>query len=214
MPSSDFPAISSDESIESPILLVILSDTESDPSKDSPSSDHALVAPDVSPFLSDDHSESEPLEDSSEEDAPKPYEATVSCWRAAVMTHSSSSSSSASTPLASFQLVLASPSLPRRPGQEIPFGRPYCTHHNEVLRMLTAWKRVHPFPARIPANRRRFCYVSSSSSPLPRKRRRVLPHSSLSGSLSSLSFVAPSRKRCRSPTADLIRANLLPLVRG
>ncbi|GKF27882.1 hypothetical protein Tco_0094224, partial [Tanacetum coccineum] len=201
------------ESIESPIPLVILSDTESDPSEDSPSLDHALVAPGVSPFLSDDHSEFEPLEDSSEEDEPELYEATVSHWRAAVMTHSSSLSSSASTPLASFQLMLPSPSLPRRPGQEIPFSRPYRTHPNGVLRMLTARKMVHPFPGRIPANRRRFRYVSSSSSPSPRKRLRVLPHSSLSVSLSSLSSIARSRKRCRSPSADLspIRANLLPL---
>ncbi|GKE43282.1 hypothetical protein Tco_1470566 [Tanacetum coccineum] len=115
MPCSDFPAISLDESIESPILLVILSDTESDPSEDSPSSDHALVSPSVSPFLFDDRFESEPLEDSFEDDAPEPHEAIVARWRAAVMEHSLSSSSSASTPPASFQLVPASPSLPRRP---------------------------------------------------------------------------------------------------
>ncbi|GJW22297.1 hypothetical protein Tco_0032919 [Tanacetum coccineum] len=81
-PSSNFPAISSDESIESPIPLVILSDIESDPCKDSLSSDHALVAPGVSPFLSDDHSESEPLEDSSAEDALEPHKATIARWRA------------------------------------------------------------------------------------------------------------------------------------
>ncbi|GJU18471.1 hypothetical protein Tco_1146437 [Tanacetum coccineum] len=73
-PSSDFPAISSNKSIESSIPLVIVSDTESDPSEDSPSSNHALAAPAVSPFLSDDHSEFEPLEVSSEEDALEPHE--------------------------------------------------------------------------------------------------------------------------------------------
>ncbi|GJW66998.1 hypothetical protein Tco_0121422 [Tanacetum coccineum] len=156
------------DSIESPIALVILSDTEFDPSKDSPSSDHALVAPAVSPFLSDDHSEFEPLEDLSEKDAPEPHEAIVARWRADVV---ACSSSSASTPPTSFQLVPASPSLPRRPailvrpGQEIPFGQPYRTHPNGVLRMLTVRKRVHPFPACIPANYRRFRYVSSSPSP-------------------------------------------------
>ncbi|GJX38422.1 hypothetical protein Tco_0251725 [Tanacetum coccineum] len=78
--------------------------------------------------------------------------------------------------------------------------------------MLTVRKRVHPFPTRIPANRRRFCYVSSSPSPSPRKRRRVSPHSSSSVSLSLPSSIRPSRKRCRSPTTNLslIRADLLP----
>ncbi|GKG50595.1 hypothetical protein Tco_0521695, partial [Tanacetum coccineum] len=37
------------------------------------------VAPGVSPFLCDDHSKSEPLEDSSEEDVPDPHEATIAC---------------------------------------------------------------------------------------------------------------------------------------
>nr|GEV43596.1 putative reverse transcriptase domain-containing protein [Tanacetum cinerariifolium] len=142
----DFPTISSDESIESPILLVIHFDTESDTSEDSSSSDQALVAPVVSPILFDDHSESEPLEDSSEEDAPEPHEAT-----------------------------------------EISFSRPYRTHPNGELRMLTVGKRVYPFPACISANRNRFRYVSSSSSPLPCKRRRVSPHSSSLVSLSSSS---------------------------
>ncbi|GKD65539.1 hypothetical protein Tco_1307647 [Tanacetum coccineum] len=176
----DFPAISSDESIESPIPLVILSDTEFDPSKDSPSSDHALVAPAISPFLSDDHSEFEPLEDLSEKDAPEPYEAIVARWRADVV---ACSSSSASTPPTSFQIVPALPGLPRLPavlvlsGQEIPLGRLYHTHPNGCHRMLTTKKRVHPFPARIPANRRRFRYVSSSSSspPSPRSSSSVPP---------------------------------------
>ncbi|GKB13235.1 hypothetical protein Tco_0847158 [Tanacetum coccineum] len=148
------------------IQLVILSDAESNTSEDSPSSDHALVAPGVSPFLSDDHSESEPLEDSSKEDAPEPHEATISRWR----------------------------------DSEISFGRPYRTHPNGVLRMLTAGKRVYPFPACILANHKRFCYVSSSLSPLPRKRRRVSPHSSSSVLLSS-SSVGPSHKRFHQETS-------------
>ncbi|GKE53106.1 hypothetical protein Tco_1488262 [Tanacetum coccineum] len=76
--------------------------------------------------------------------------------------------------------------------------------------LLTARKILHPFPARIPANRRRF--HSSSSSP-PCKRRRVSPCSSLSPTHSSSSVSARlSRKRCRSLTADflLVRADLLP----
>nr|GEV79922.1 hypothetical protein [Tanacetum cinerariifolium] len=79
-----------------------------------------------------------------------------------------------------------------------------------LLKMLTARKRVHPFPARIPVNRRRF--HSSSSSP-PSKRRRTSPCSSSSAthSLSPMS-TGPSRKRFRSFTTDspLIRADMLP----
>ncbi|GJX29370.1 hypothetical protein Tco_0237449 [Tanacetum coccineum] len=47
-----------------------------------------------------------------------------------------------------------------------------------------------------------FLYVSSSS-PSPRKRRRVSPHSSSSVSLSSLSSIGPSRKRCSSSGTSL-----------
>ncbi|GJT27731.1 hypothetical protein Tco_0908006 [Tanacetum coccineum] len=76
--------------------------------------------------------------------------------------------------------------------------------------LLTASKRVHKFPARIPANRKRF--YSSSSSP-PRKRHRASPYSSSSAthSLSSVS-ARPSREKCRSFTADflLVRADRLP----
>ncbi|GJU30101.1 reverse transcriptase domain-containing protein [Tanacetum coccineum] len=76
--------------------------------------------------------------------------------------------------------------------------------------MLIARKRVHPFPARIPANYRRSRYVSSSSSPSPQKRRKVSPHSSSSASPSSSSFDAPSRKRGRSPTTSLSAADRSP----
>ncbi|GJY45520.1 hypothetical protein Tco_0434583 [Tanacetum coccineum] len=68
--------------------------------------------------------------------------------------------------------------------------------------MLTTRKRVHSFPARIPANRRRFRYVSSSSSsspPSPPKRRRVSPpadHSLIALSLIRANILPP-RKRLR-----------------
>ncbi|GKB53686.1 reverse transcriptase domain-containing protein [Tanacetum coccineum] len=214
MPASDIPvpAYSSGESVESSISLVILSDTEtemtivptdipivipeialeveavavaspasaldltvhliseSNPSKDPPSSYHQLVTPGIYLFLSDDHSEFDPLEDPSEEDTPKINEATIARWRAAVALRSSSSSSSTSTPPAPLQ------------------------------------KRVHLFPARILANHRRSRYVSSSSSPLPRKRRRVSPYSSSSSPVS----VGLSRKRCKFLTTSLPAADHLP----
>ncbi|GJX79485.1 hypothetical protein Tco_0327634 [Tanacetum coccineum] len=77
--------------------------SESNPSKDPPSSDHQLVTPGIYLFLSDDHSEFDPLEDPSEEDTPKINEATIARWRAAVALRSSSSSSSTSTPPAPLQ---------------------------------------------------------------------------------------------------------------
>nr|GFC14743.1 hypothetical protein [Tanacetum cinerariifolium] len=129
---------------------------------------------------------------------------------------SSSSSSSAFTPPAPCQIVPTLRDLPCRfsilvlPDQEIPFDRPFRTHPNRARMLLTLRMRVHPFPSSILANYRRF-YSSSPSS--PRKRRRVSPYSSSSATHSSSSMSAgPSRKRCRSHTADslLIRADLLP----
>ncbi|GJR68682.1 hypothetical protein Tco_0014747 [Tanacetum coccineum] len=94
--------------------LTIYFDIESNPSEDSPSLDHALVALGVSSFFFDDHFEFEPLEDSSKEDALEPHEATIAWWRAAVMARSSSSSSSfASTPPTSLWITPAPPRLPR-----------------------------------------------------------------------------------------------------
>ncbi|GKE92214.1 hypothetical protein Tco_1573309, partial [Tanacetum coccineum] len=68
----------------------------------------------------------------------------------------------------------------------------------------------------IPANRRRSCYASSSSSPSPRKGHKASPYSSSSASLSSsLVSIRPSRKRCRSPAASVpavvpVHTSLLP----
>ncbi|GKA12357.1 hypothetical protein Tco_0691903, partial [Tanacetum coccineum] len=41
-----------------------------------------------------------------------------------------------------------------RPGEAIPFGRPYCTHLNGLRKLLNARKRVGPLPARRLASRR------------------------------------------------------------
>ncbi|GJS76826.1 putative reverse transcriptase domain-containing protein [Tanacetum coccineum] len=167
-----------------------------------------------------------------------PYEATIARWRAAILSRSSSSSSTA--PIPSTQIA-ATPIMPTPSIQitttplaplliEILFGRPYRTLPNGVHMLLIARKRVHLFSACIPANCRRSRYVSSSSSPLPHKRRRVSPYSSSSSSLeiSSLSsfgtshsssetssasdthtLVRPSRKRYMSPTASMPTATLV-----
>ncbi|GJR89787.1 hypothetical protein Tco_0213798 [Tanacetum coccineum] len=104
--------------------LVIHSALETDPSEDPPSSNHALVAPIISPFLFDDHfepdSETDPFEDSSDSDASetplslKLYEATITRWRNAVLLRSSllsRSSSSLSIPIPSTE-VAATPVIP------------------------------------------------------------------------------------------------------
>ncbi|GKF03239.1 hypothetical protein Tco_0030162 [Tanacetum coccineum] len=58
-----------------------------------------------------------------------------------------------------------------RPGEAIPFGRPYCTHLNGLRKFLTTRKRVGPLPARRLAwrdasPRSSYHYPSSSSSSL------------------------------------------------
>ncbi|GKB86845.1 hypothetical protein Tco_0959117 [Tanacetum coccineum] len=86
--------------------------------------------------------------------------------------------------------------------------------------LLNTRKRVHSFLACVPANCRRFRYVSSSSS--PRKRHRASPYSSSSSSFETShsssntsaasdtpTLVRPSHKRCRSPSTSLSAATLL-----
>ncbi|GJS72243.1 hypothetical protein Tco_0705084 [Tanacetum coccineum] len=81
------------------------------------------------------------------------------------------------------------------PTEEIPFGRPYRTYPDRILRMLTASKRVHPFLASIPTNRRRF--HSSSSS--PRKRHMESSYSSSSDSPPSTVDDSPAPHRFVDP---------------
>ncbi|GJZ00841.1 hypothetical protein Tco_0518270 [Tanacetum coccineum] len=135
------------------------------------------------------------------------HEIVFSCWRGKVASRSVSSLSThvlPSTNVASptpRQIIPAPHEVPRRPtilmlpGQEIPFGRPCRTYPDKVLRMLTTSKRVHPFLARIPANRRRF--HSSSSS--PRKRHIASSYSSSSDSPPSTIDDSPAPHRFVDP---------------
>ncbi|GKF62028.1 hypothetical protein Tco_0182082, partial [Tanacetum coccineum] len=97
------------------------------------------------PFLCTDSSE-----DPDSSDGPPsqdPYVATVARWRSRVTAHPSSSSE---FPIA---LVTAPPGIRRRlailirPGEAIPFGRPYRTHLNGPRKLLTTRKRVGPLPS-------------------------------------------------------------------
>ncbi|GJV44563.1 hypothetical protein Tco_1429099 [Tanacetum coccineum] len=150
-------------------LVDYSSSSDSDPSKDS-----LPLVPDlplVLPFLYSDDSEAD---DKSEPAEHRPER------------HESLAAHDAMFPLAP---VVASPEIHRRsvtlirPSEAIPFGRPYCTHLNGPRKLLTARKRVRPFPARRLAWRR----VSHHSSD-----RHSFPGSSSSGSPSDSSLVHSS----------------------
>ncbi|GJS76044.1 hypothetical protein Tco_0725925 [Tanacetum coccineum] len=97
-----------------------------------------------------------------------PYVATVAHWRSRVTARPSSSYEFPTT------TVTASPGIRRRsailirPGEAIPFGRPYRTYLNGPQKLLTARKRVGPLPAHRLASRhaspRSSDHHSSSSS--------------------------------------------------
>ncbi|GKC34417.1 hypothetical protein Tco_1046801, partial [Tanacetum coccineum] len=122
-------------------LVDYSSSSDSDPSEDSlpPAPDLPLV----SPFLCSDDSEADGESEPAEQ---RPV----------------SSSHDTLAPLSEFPLapVVAPPGIRRRPailvrpGEAIPFGRPYRTHLNGPRKLLTARKRVRPIPARRLAWRR------------------------------------------------------------
>ncbi|GJR23352.1 putative reverse transcriptase domain-containing protein [Tanacetum coccineum] len=112
------------------------------------------------------------------------------------------------------------PALLVLPGQEIPLGRPYCTHPNGVLRMMTAKKRFWPLQSRRLASRYSSNHSSSdhfssdhslsdhpssdfsfspedTSSNTPVIISEKPSHLPVTHSPTSSLFVGPSRKRCR-----------------
>ncbi|GJX27798.1 hypothetical protein Tco_0235877 [Tanacetum coccineum] len=142
--------------------LVDYSSSDSDPSEDS-----LPLAPElplVSPFLCFNDSEAD-IESEPAEQRPKRHESLaihdvmVSRWRDMVASRPSSPSGSSShdtfAPSSEFPVepVVAPPRIRQRPtilirlGEAIPFGRPYRTHPNGMRKLLTAMKRVGPFPA-------------------------------------------------------------------
>ncbi|GJX45943.1 hypothetical protein Tco_0262619 [Tanacetum coccineum] len=110
------------------------------------SPEHISPLPTISPFLctnsfeAPDSSDEPPLQD--------PYVAIVARWRSRVTTRPSSSSE---FPIA---LITAPLGIRRRstilirPGEAIPFGRPYRIHLNGPCKLLTVRKRVGPLPTR------------------------------------------------------------------
>ncbi|GKB10847.1 hypothetical protein Tco_0844770 [Tanacetum coccineum] len=144
-------------------LVDYSSSSDSDPSEDS-----LLPVPDlplVSPFLCSDDSESD---DESEPADQRPerhesltvHDAEFSRWRDRVAyrpaTPSGPSSHDILAPSSEFPLtsIVAPPKIRRRsatlirPGEAIPFGRPYRTYPNKPRNLLTVSKRVRPLPTR------------------------------------------------------------------
>ncbi|GJU53484.1 hypothetical protein Tco_1227198, partial [Tanacetum coccineum] len=151
-----------------------------------PSVDSLALAPElplVLPFLYSDDSEAD-SEFEHAEQRPERHEslavhdAMVLRWRDMITSRPSSPSGSLShDTLASpskfpIALVVAPPGIHRwpailiRPYEAIPFGRPYRTHPNGPRKLLTARKRVGPFPARRLAWRR-VSHCSSDRHSLP-----------------------------------------------
>ncbi|GJU35144.1 hypothetical protein Tco_1183498 [Tanacetum coccineum] len=126
-------------------LVDYLSSSNSDTSEDSlpPVPDLPLVLPFLYSDDSEADGESEPAEQRPER-------------------HESLSAHDTLAPSSEFPLapIVAPPGIRRRsmtlirPGEAIPFGRPYYTHPNGPRRLLTARKRVRPFLARRLAWRR------------------------------------------------------------
>ncbi|GJU36283.1 putative reverse transcriptase domain-containing protein [Tanacetum coccineum] len=100
--------------------------------------------------------------------------------------------------------------------QPIPVGRPYRTQPNGVLKMLTARKRVGPFPTHRLALRYLADYSSSDHFTLDDSSRDSPSDSSLETSSNSpcdsptAISAGPSRKRRRSPTTSVPVASPIP----
>ncbi|GKC29423.1 hypothetical protein Tco_1036717 [Tanacetum coccineum] len=93
----------------------------------------------------------------SDSDSDSPNEmtiATIARWRSRVTTRPSSSSEFPIAPVTAPPGICRRSSILIRPGEAIPFGRPYRTDLNGPRKLLTARKRVGPLPARRLACRR------------------------------------------------------------
>ncbi|GJT58430.1 putative reverse transcriptase domain-containing protein [Tanacetum coccineum] len=202
--------------------LVPYSGFYSDSPDEMSSPEHISPLPAISPFLCTDSFEAPDSFDGPL--SQDPYVATVARWRSRVTTRSSSTSK---FPIA---LVTAPPGIRRRsailirPGEAIPFGRPYRTYLNGPCNLLTARKRVGPLPAhRLACRHASPCSSDHRSSSSSSSSDSLLVHSSgLDASdqahsrsstrdvpprlysperplHSSSHSAGPSRKRCRSP---------------
>ncbi|GJT16131.1 hypothetical protein Tco_0874837 [Tanacetum coccineum] len=82
-----------------------------------------------------------------------PYVATVARWRSRVTACPSSSFEFPIAPVTAPPRIRRRSVILIRPGEAIPFGRPYRTHLNRPRKLLTVRKIVGPLPARRLASR-------------------------------------------------------------
>ncbi|GKF07859.1 hypothetical protein Tco_0042083, partial [Tanacetum coccineum] len=83
-----------------------------------------------------------------------PYVAIVARWRSRVTARPSSLSEFPIAPITAPPGIRQQSAILIRPGEAIPFGRPYRIHLNGPHKLLTARKRVGPLPARKLVSRR------------------------------------------------------------
>ncbi|GKA08739.1 hypothetical protein Tco_0688070 [Tanacetum coccineum] len=83
-----------------------------------------------------------------------PYVTVVARWRRKLASRPSSSFGFPISPVITLPGTHRRPAVLARPGEAVPFGRPYRTHPNGQRKLLTARKSVRPFPARRLAWRR------------------------------------------------------------
>ncbi|GKF09333.1 hypothetical protein Tco_0043557, partial [Tanacetum coccineum] len=156
---------SSDESVGSPPSLVILfGDIPTViPSTYVVTPKTYTIAPVISSaaLVDPDSSDGPPSQD--------PYVIDVARWRSKVASCPSLSSEFPISPVTALPGTRRRPAILIRPGEAIPFGRPYHTHLNRPRKLLTARKRVGPLSARRitwrHASPRSSNHHSSSSSP-------------------------------------------------
>ncbi|GJZ27558.1 hypothetical protein Tco_0571811 [Tanacetum coccineum] len=130
-------------SVISPTGVLDLVDYSSSSDPD-PSEYSLLVAPElplVSPFLCSDDLEAD-SESKPAEQRPERHESLTPSFEFPL------------APIVAPPGIRQRPAILVRPGEAIPFGRPYRTHLNGPHKLLTVRKRVGPFPARRLAWRR------------------------------------------------------------
>ncbi|GKD16031.1 hypothetical protein Tco_1205189 [Tanacetum coccineum] len=207
--------------------LVPYSGFDSDSPKEMSSPEYISPLPAISPFLCIDSSKAP----NSSDGPPSQdlYVATIARWRSRVAARPSSSSEFPIAPVTAPPGIRRRSAILIRPGEAIPFGRPYNTHLNGSSKLLTARKRVGPIPAHRLASRRvsprssdhHSSSSSSSSDSSPVHSLGLDTSESSSGDSSerplhsSSHSAGPSRKRCRSlvdsvPSSTPVMGSLAP----
>ncbi|GKD54963.1 hypothetical protein Tco_1288350, partial [Tanacetum coccineum] len=116
------------------------------------SPEHISPLPAISPFLCTESSEAP--DSSDRPPSQDPYVATIARWRSKVTACPLLSSEFPIAPVTTPPKIRRRSAILIRPGEAIPFGRPYRTHLNGPRKLLVARKRVGPIPARRLASRR------------------------------------------------------------